>query len=51
MPNDTETIRYYLKTVGPMFLGLKWYQSFARYEGGIFDDASGKVSGGHAGKF
>lgn len=48
MPNDAETIRYYLKTTGPMFIGFKFYNSMSDYQGGVIDVAEGKLLGGHA---
>lgn len=48
MPNDEATIRYYLKTAGPMFMGFMYYESMTNYQDGIMDKAEGKLHGGHA---
>lgn len=50
MPNNAETIRYYLYNSGPMFVGFRMYDSMHDYDGGIIDEVSGNY-GGHAGKF
>ena len=47
MPNHPETIRYYLKTVGPMTMSIKAYPNLSDYDGGVYDDIGEGKPGGH----
>lgn len=47
MPNDEGTIRYYLKTVGPMTWNFQAYPNFDLYQNGIYDKVEGSDPGGH----
>lgn len=47
MPNHAETIRYYLKTVGPMTMSIEAYPNLDSYQGGVYDDIGEGKPGGH----
>ncbi|CAG9811636.1 unnamed protein product [Chironomus riparius] len=47
MPNDVETIRYYLYNKGPMTIVFDVYENFPKYKRGIYSKAKGKIKGSH----
>lgn len=49
MPNDEPTIRFYLYTYGPMYVGFKAYPNLDHYKEGIYTDTeNGSPAYGHA---
>ncbi|KAG5667834.1 hypothetical protein PVAND_015803 [Polypedilum vanderplanki] len=48
LPKHADTIKFYLYSNGPMFVGFDVYQNFVDYKSGIYHNISGDKLGGHA---